>query len=123
MKNLREEALRSMATLFSELFSRDSLDTSSHMWWDPLAHSFQDATRKFTELYPDAARVESVMFSMLQEILALTSKDCQVAALHGLGHLQQTRTRDVIEAYPSANPPLEREVREYAEAVVTGDIL
>jgi hypothetical protein len=75
MKSLREEVLRSMATLFSELFSRDSLDTSSHMWWDSLAHSFQDATRKFPELYPDVARVESVMFSVLQEILALSSKD------------------------------------------------
>ena len=62
------------------------------------------------------------MFDTLSKILNLDSEACQIAALHGLGHLQHPHTEAVIRLYLAAHPELDLETKEYALAAIAGDI-
>jgi K+-sensing histidine kinase KdpD len=67
-------------------------------------------------------RVQNAMFAALQQILRIDSLACQLAALHGLGHLRHPETESAITKYLERNPDLSEENRKFALACITGEI-
>jgi hypothetical protein len=67
-------------------------------------------------------RVQEAMFSALTKILAIDSLSCQLAALHGLGHLRHPNTETAIRTYLARSPTLAEDHRRFAVACITGDM-
>jgi hypothetical protein len=67
--------------------------------------------------------MQDVMFETLERILALSSRNCQAAALHGLGHLHHPNTVDVIDAYLTRNPSLDSGMIDYAQVAARFEVL
>jgi hypothetical protein len=55
---------------------------------------------------------------MLNSNQALTQR----AALHGLYHLAHPHGKELIQRFLAARRALDRETRDYAEAVLAGDV-
>lgn len=108
----RRACIEAMYPLFRDLFARLPLKNTCFMWWDSFRYFQSD---------PDQ-RVVETQLRVLTRILALPSEDCQVAALHGLGHLEHDGKRSPIAAY-LAQPDLGHEVRSYAAAALAGRVL
>jgi hypothetical protein len=91
------------------------------MWWDAIAYAYccGNAFRGRTE---NETRLQDAMFEALRAILAISTPECQHAALHVLGHLRHPETQSLIDAYLAANPALEPGDREYALAAARGEI-
>jgi len=102
-----------MADVFRRLFATHPIQSVCYMWRD-LLRTFDDN--------PDP-KIEENMLHALCEILVLESRDCQRAALHGLGHLSHTGKRDVIEKYLVAHPELDDETKTYALAAIEGTVM
>lgn len=117
----RAALIEATVDLYRQLFAKDSLDTSAYMFWDALAYGYCVPTR-YPETDVEDRRVQDAMFAALQEILTIDSLDCQLAALHGLGHLRHPDTEVTIARYLERNPALTDEYRQFARACVTGDI-
>jgi hypothetical protein len=83
------------------------------MWWDLFRYFGSE---------PDG-KVITEMYLALKQILQMEPEHCQVAALHGLGHLRHSRKRPLIRDYLEGKPDIRSEVREYALACITGKIL
>lgn len=119
--NNRALLIASTVDLYRQLFAHDPLDTSAYMFWDALAYGYCVPTRH-PESDVEDSRVQGAMFAALQQILAIDSVPCQLAALHGLGHLRHPNTEHVICLYLERNPILTTAHRSYALACITGDI-
>lgn len=119
----KEKLICSMFDLFEKLFAVDSLDTSCNMWWDSLAFSFYEGGSSDPEKDVDVRRIQNTMFDTLQKILGLQSSACQLAALHGLGHLRHPDTESLIEGYISESNGLSDNQVLYARACIKGDIM
>ncbi len=109
----REECVRSMYFLFRELFIDESLENSVSMWWDSFCYGWHCGNRKRSRGGEDMA-MQDVMFETLSQILAVDSKICQRAALHGLSHLHHPQTGKVIHRYMSRHPSLPEERKKVA---------
>lgn len=110
---LRRKCIKSMVNVFDRLFMKNPLVESCYMWWD-LLRDFSDD--------PDP-RVEEAMLEALSQILNMHSFDCQISALHGLGHLKHEGKRNVIEGYLDSHPNLDAKTKEYALAAIEGRVL
>jgi hypothetical protein len=110
---IRRECIMSMVDVFGRLFAKNPAEDSCSMWWD-LLRSFEDS--------PDP-KVKEAMLESLSQILRIDSLDCQVGALHGLGHLEHDGKRKVIEEYLGSHPNLDAETKEYALAAIEGRVL
>ncbi len=119
--DVRETLIQSTVDLYEKLFALEPLDSSVHMFWDALAYDYCVPTR-YPETDNEDRRVQEAMFSALTQILRIDSITCQMAALHGLGHLRHRDTERAITAYLAANPTLEDDHRQYALACISGDI-
>ena len=119
---VRERCVRSMETLFAELFSDCPLDTSVWMWWDSLTYDWHCGIRK-RETGGEDESMQDVMFETLARILGQPSFACQAAALHGLGHLHHPETERLIHRYLEGNPSLDDDHREYALAAARFEVL
>lgn len=108
--NTRAECVRLMFFLFRNLFAFEPLENSVCMWWDSFCYDWHCGNRKRTRGGEDLT-MQDVMFETLVEILALESKTCQGAALHGLSHLHHPLTVDVIESFLSRHPSLDEQWR------------
>ncbi len=117
----RASLIGSTVDLYRRLFAHDPLETSAYMFWDALAYGYCVPTRH-PDVDAEDRRVQSAMFAALQQILVIESIPCQLAALHGLGHLRHPDTESAITAYLQQNPHLSDEHRSYALACITGDI-
>ena len=116
----KERLIRSMYDLFAGLFSVDPLEGSSDMWWDRIAHYYPG---KHSREHGDTRRVLDAMFGTLVRILELKSEPCQLAALHGLGHLQHPDTERVITDHIRAYPKLSDDHKEYAILCMNDEML
>lgn len=109
--NLRRRFIFSSVNVFKQVFTKISLKHSCFMWWDCL-RSFD----KNKDL-----RVADWMFEALSQILKIDSIDCQMSALHGLGHIEHSGKKDLIEKFLRENPDFAEE--EYALAAIEGNVL
>jgi len=119
---MRENCLRSSSRLFEKLFATNPLDTSSNMWWDSLAYDWHCGNRLRSNGGEDE-KMQDVMFETLEKILALPSLECQVAALHGLGHLHHPATKQLIELYLERNQHIDADLQSYALAAARFDVM
>jgi hypothetical protein len=110
---IRQNCLLAMVKLFEELFERHGCGDACFMWWDHL-RSFEDD--------PDPMVIET-MLEVLAKILKLNDRDCQISALHGLGHLKHPNRQQVIESFLASHPELNEQSKRYAEAAIEGKIL
>jgi hypothetical protein len=126
----RARAVRASAAVFREVFARrcspvlshldeeqSELELACYMWWDESPFH--------ADLEPELV---AACFDAMEETLALAHDACREAALHGLGHFQTTgpleeRRRAIVERFLAAHPELRPELREYAEAALTGAVL
>ena len=129
---LRERCIRSVATLFRELFSRrcspilSSLNQANarplnavcYMWWDLLASA--------TGPEDDLSLInEALCIEVMQAALSLPNIACQESALHGLAHWQekfQQETREIIQEFLSSNSQISDDLRNYALKATTGQV-
>jgi hypothetical protein len=109
----REECVRSMIDLFRLFFATVPLETSSNMWWDSLCYDWHCRIRD-RERGGEDLRMQDVMFETLAVILRLDSEPCQIAALHGLGHLHHPGTAALVHTFIAEHPALSAETKEYA---------
>jgi hypothetical protein len=107
---VRERMVCSMYELFARLFAREPLDSASYMWWDLLSD------RMAEDQSADGARLRQTMFDVLCRILNLDARSCQVAALHGLNHLEDPRTEVVVKEWLSRHPALDPKLQTFAES-------
>lgn len=129
----REEYVRSMYDLFARLFSIEPLPFDwlpVYMWWDALAYPFHmlqaDRTEGVDEstiqerygylLGENGQRIKQVMFETLSRILQLDAPLCQIAAIHGLGHLFHPDTPQVLLSYLEKHKEPAESVANYYEA-------
>ena len=117
----REALIQATVDLYEKLFAFEPLDTSVYMFWDALAYDYCVPTR-YPETDSEDGRIQDAMFSALTQILRIDSITCQMAALHGLGHLRHRDTEPAIKAYLASSPSLADEQRQYALACISGDI-
>ncbi|HEY6330223.1 MAG TPA: hypothetical protein VI756_12865 [Blastocatellia bacterium] len=114
---LRRACIRAMVTLFERLFTREPLSEplvdTCKMWWDIFRYFGDDPDQK----------VVNEMCLALKEILQMDSLDCQIGALHGLGHLDHPGKQDLINHYLRSHPDLPEEIRSYALASIEGNVL
>ncbi len=118
----RANCVRAMYFLYEKLFAVDPLYESSNMWWDALAYDWHCDNRNRTNGGEDLW-MQDVMFETLKGILILPSGYCQVAALHGLGHLHHPETVEVIDAYLKQTPRLDPAIIDYAHAASRFEVL
>lgn len=111
-----------MYDLFKNLFNIDPLKTSCNMWWDPLAYDFHPMKRR-TRNNEIERQIQDAMFNTLKSILELSSEECRLSALHGLGHLQHPETEMVIKNHLKINNMASEEYCHYANACIAGDIM
>jgi hypothetical protein len=119
----REECISAMYDLYERFFARESLATSSHMWWDSLAFDDWHLGKRDRAKVVEDAIIQDVMFETLSKILALNSRDCQMAALHGLSHLHHPGTPALIQDYLQRGELLDEEQRSYAEAAARFELM
>jgi hypothetical protein len=108
----RDACLRAMFFLFRDLFAKTPLKDTCFMWWD-LLRNFRKA--------PDQ-RVLNTQLDVLTQILRLPNEDCQLAALHGLGHLDH-KGREAVVARFLSRSDLTEEVRAFGTAAQLGKVL
>jgi hypothetical protein len=118
----REECVRSMADLFKQLFATEPLETTSNMWWDSLCYDWECGIRD-RERGGEDLRMQNVMFETLSIILRLDSEFCQMASLHGLGHLHHPGTATLVHTFIAEHPALTAETKEYALRAAKFDVL
>lgn len=110
---LRKRCISAMVPLFELLFARDQVGDTCYMWWD----FFRSFSKKRD------AKVNEAMLLAMERILSLPSSECQVAALHGLGHLRHPRKSRVIRRFLRAHPELDEQWRSFASAAIVGRVL
>lgn len=109
----REACVASMPLIFERLFRDDPVDTTCFMWWD-----------MYRPIDPDHdERLWDVVFVALAHVLAIPSEECQLAALHGLGHVNHREKERLIRRFLAERPDLSPEVAAYAEASIAGKVL
>jgi hypothetical protein len=108
----RRACVEAMYGLFTDLFPRNTFDDTCFMWWDLYREFGSD---------PDP-RVAETQVSVLARVLALPNADCQLAALHGLGHLHTASRLPVVQAYLERSD-LPQEARAYGQAALEGKVL
>src|SRR5205814_2028587 len=116
----KKECIRSMYSLYENLFEKEPLGTSSFMWWDSFAYGY--CCGNLSRENEGEKKLQDWMFETLSRILQLDSLNSQLAALHGLGHLQHPDAEGVINAYLKSHPMLDDKTREYAYACIKGEI-
>lgn len=120
---LKEKLILSIYYLYKNLYDQEPLETSSNMWWDSLAYSFYQGGPRDPVNDPNDKRIQDVMFGALKKILLLKSDPCQMAALHGLGHLRHPDTKSIIDKYIEDNSNLNDSQIAYAKACIEGDVM
>jgi len=117
----RAKCVRSMSSLFAKFFAKSPLETASNMWWDSIAFDYCCENRMRSNGGEDAA-MQDVIFWTLESILQQPETHCQIAALHGLGHLMHPETGSLIDNYIRSNASLSEETIEYARAAAEFEI-
>lgn len=108
---LRREFITSMVNVFEKVFAKNPLKNSCFMWWDYL-RGFND---------DKDLRVMDWMFEALSQILKINSLECQLSALHGLGHIEHDGKKNLIERFLEDNPYFQD--KKYALDAIEGNVV
>ena len=108
---LRREFIFSMLPVFEKVFTVNPLENACFMWWDYLRGFNKDKD----------LRVMEWMFDTISEILKIDSFDCQMSALHGLGHIEHPKKKSLIETFLRRHPNFPE--KNYALAAIDGKVL
>ncbi|MGC2235394.1 MAG: hypothetical protein WA584_04500 [Pyrinomonadaceae bacterium] len=108
---LRRQFIFSSVNVFKRVFTKNPLEHSCFMWWDCLRDFDKNKDKQ----------VENWMFAALSQILEINNPDCQLSALHGLGHIEHKGKKILIEKFLRQNPKFGD--KEYALAAIAGKIL
>ena len=114
--------INSMYGLYANLFDQVSIQYSCDMWWDSLAYDFNPMNNAH-ERSKNHTAIQEAMHETLVRILRLDSKECQMAALHGLNHVYHPDTEKVINRYMSENTHLSEEDKKFALACSKGEMM
>lgn len=109
-EDLRREFVLSAVSFFENFFVKKPLKYSCFMFWDLLRGFDDDKDLKIFDW----------MFEALSQILKIDSKECQLSAIHGLGHIEHQGKKDLIESFLRRNPNFSD--KEYALAAIDGNI-
>lgn len=107
---LRREFIFSMVNVFEKIFANFSIQDACFMWWDYL-RGFNDEKD---------LQVMDWMFEALSKILQISSIECQMSALHGLGHIEHSEKRNLIEKFLVELPDFPD--KDYALAAIEGNV-
>jgi hypothetical protein len=90
------------------------------MWWDGLVYGFHCGN-----LPKDGEDImlQNEIFSVLSRILFMKSEECQLSALHELGHLHHKDTEKLITQFIQANETIDNDILEYANAAMKFEVL
>ena len=110
--SIRKACISSMVNVFEQLFVKNPLGETCYMWWD-LLDEFRG------EDDPDP-RIRDAMLESLSRVLQIESHNCQVSALHGLGHLSHRDKKKVIEEFLRLHPNIDEKTEQYARAAIAG---
>jgi hypothetical protein len=118
---LREQCVLAMVKTFQAIFTQIPEQGVCYMWWDILRYFGEDAD----------LRVKEAMLQAMSSILEMPLLEFQVSALHGLGHLEHSGKKTVIENYLAKSPNVEVKiwpemditVRQYALAAIASNVL
>lgn len=123
---LRKEFIVSMGDVFERLFAVNPLnDSACFMWWDLVITGYfenWDTSGQLLIVDDEDSRFQRAIFETLCGIMKLDSKECQKAALHGLGHLNHPLTEKTIQTYLNENPMIDGGLKEYAIKCSKGEI-
>ncbi|GAC1401978.1 MAG: hypothetical protein NVSMB56_17010 [Pyrinomonadaceae bacterium] len=100
-----------MVNVFERLFTKNSLDSACHMWWDLIIFN-QTSNPK----------VEEAMFQALSQVIKIDSLACQIGALHGLGHLEHDGKKKVIEDFLETHTNIDAKTQKYALDAIEGNV-
>lgn len=114
----RKKLIESMKDLFSQLLKDNPISTCRFMWWDGLCYDYY--LKKGVAENEDDLNVQNTIFDTLKGILNIESLRCQVAALHGIGHLMHKETTSVINGFLEKHSDLPKHIQEYAKACIKG---
>jgi hypothetical protein len=109
---IRKDCINSMVNVFEQLFVKNPLGETCYMWWDLLG--------EFRDEGDPAVRGE--MLESLSRVLKIESYDCQISALHGLGHLTHGGKKKIIEEFLNVRSTLDEKTKEYARAAMEGKV-
>jgi hypothetical protein len=108
----RLRCVASMPHVFRDVFRDVETESICHMWWDLVV----------TYPFECGAAMRDGVLAALADVLALESRRCQRAALHGLGHLEHARGPGLIDAWVDAHPGLDAGMLGYAAAAKEGRV-
>jgi len=110
---LLEEVTRAMFYPFRDYYLSATEDPESDffMWWDGFSSGGHNPT------------LDNTALEVLGQIIALPSKRCQKAALHGLNHLEGPQAAAIIRQFLTKNHgSMSPEEIEFAEACMRGGV-
>ena len=113
--SIRVQCITSMVRLFRDVFSQVPIKHACFMWWDEL--------REWQHQEDRDPQTQEVILTALEQILKIPSRDCQMSALHGLGHLSHPRRGTIIQHYLQHTSTLDDELKQYAEIAMAGEVL
>lgn len=108
---LRRKFIFSSVNVFKQIFTKNSFEHSCFMWWDSLRDFGKDKD----------LQTASLMFVALRQILEIDSLDCQLSALHGLGHIEHNGKKKLIEEFLRRHRKFPK--KDYALAAIEGKVL
>jgi len=129
----RARCLRSMRTLFAEVFAvrcppylahldepgAGALNIACYMWWEimPFGPQLSGTSRK---------RFDTQVVTLMRDILAIDAIPPQESALHGLDHWitrrYQRTIRTIIDRFIDRNPSMRSELLAYARRARDGGV-
>lgn len=117
----RLRLIASFYDLFARFFRKLPFWYATNMWWDAVAYAYTcgNAVRGRSQ---EETQLQDAMFDALVQTLAIDSRECQEAALHGLGHLHHPAGGAAIADYLTRNPALDPQLRQYALHAAAGMI-
>ncbi len=107
---LRQEFIFSMVNVFEKIFAKYPIQNACFMWWDYLRGFNDDKDLK----------VMNWMFQALAKIIKIDSVECQMSALHGLGHIEHFGKQKLIEKFLKQHPNFP--LKDYALAAIEENI-
>ncbi len=124
---LRIRCIESMYRVYTDVVAHlggDGKDTVYWMWWDYISHEVWAHDYKEPALSPDRQQILEAVMRTLVRILELPYRNCQWAALHGLGHARHPKVREIVQQYLDEHgAELSDEDRIWVEACREGRVL
>lgn len=115
----KRKIIHSIENLYEKLFRVKEVGFCVNMFWDLVAGNYFCYPTPQKPLSKLDKKIQNEMFYALVNILKIKKDYIQRAALHGLGHLKHSKTKQVIEGYLKRNPKLSEHDIKYAKECIS----